>query len=271
MSNGVTSMNKREILNDIQELVPPGSGEPRDPEVLKQLTSLTGKLISTYDNGGELNEHPFRAVEAHAIRLYEEDVRERLQGRTVLVTGGEGFIGSELINTVADYSPRKIVSVDMADQRTDNHPTERQFYRNDISDLDSLARIFEAERPEVVFHLAAEREPARAEEQIRETVHSNIMGTENVLRLCEEYGVERCVYSSSGKAARYHTPDIYAGSKKLTEWQLAQAAATGDADYSAVRFTHVMENSIVHREILEKIHCGIVSFHSPDRYAAGTK
>jgi hypothetical protein len=92
------------------------------------------------------------------------------------------------------------------------------------------------------------------------------MGTENVLRLCEEYGVERCVYSSSGKAARYHTPDVYAGSKKLTEWQLAQAAATGDADYSAVRFTHVIENSIVHREIFKKILRGIVSFHSPDRY-----
>jgi hypothetical protein len=167
---GVISMRKREILNDMQELVPPGSGEPRDPEVLERLASLTGELINTYDNDGELNEHPFRAVEARTIHLYEEDARERLQGRMVLATGGEGFIGSELINAVANYSPRKIVSVDIADQRTDN-PTERQFYRIDISDLDSLARIFEAERPEVVFHLAAERDPARAEEQIKETVH----------------------------------------------------------------------------------------------------
>jgi NAD(P)-dependent dehydrogenase (short-subunit alcohol dehydrogenase family) len=213
----------------------------------------------------ELNGHPFGDVANRTIFRYDDQVREQLQGRTVLVTGGEGYIGSELISAAADFAPKRIVSVDVAGQRSHNF-TERQFYRSDIADLDSLARIFKAERPDVVFHLAAEREPARAEQQIRETIHSNIAGTDNVLQLCEEFRVRHCVYSSSGKAARYHTPDVYAGSKKITEWQLAQAAATGEVGYSAVRFTHVMENSIVHREMLEKIDRGLVSFHSPDRY-----
>jgi hypothetical protein len=256
---------KEVLFDEIKDLVPAGSTEPHDSEVIARLTALTGRLISSYEHTGELDRHPFSDVADRTIHLYEDEVREQLQGSTVLVTGGEGYIGSRLISIAADFTPRRIVSVDIAGRRSDN-PTERQLYRSDIADLDSLARIFAAERPDVVFHLAAEREPARAERQIRETIHSNIAGTDNVLQLCEEYRVKHCVYSSSGKAARYHTPDVYAGSKKITEWQLSQAAATGDVDYSAVRFTHVMENSIVHREMLEKMDRGIISFHSPDRY-----
>jgi NAD(P)-dependent dehydrogenase (short-subunit alcohol dehydrogenase family) len=256
---------KEDLFEEIKELVPAGSGEPHGPDVLGRLTELTGQLISVYENAGDLDRHPFGDVANRTIRLYADEVREQLQGRTVLVTGGEGYIGSALISTAADFAPKRIVSVDVADRRPDNS-AERQFYRSDIADLDSLARIFKAEQPDVVFHLAAEREPARAEQQIRETIHSNIAGTDNVLQLCEAFRVRHCVYSSSGKAARYHTPDVYAGSKKITEWQLARAAATGEVHYSAVRFTHVMENSIVQREMLEKIDRGLVSFHSPDRY-----
>ncbi|MEV7004678.1 NAD-dependent epimerase/dehydratase family protein [Streptomyces sp. NPDC093982] len=256
---------KEDLFDEIKDLVPAGSIEPRDPEVLARLTALTGQLISTYEYAGELDRHPFSDVADRTIHLYEGEVGEQLRESTVLVTGGEGYIGSKLITVAADFAPRRIVSVDIAGRRSDN-PTERHLYRSDIADLDSLASIFAAERPDIVFHLAAEREPARAERQIRETIHSNIAGTDNVLQLCEEYRVKHCVYSSSGKAARYHTPDIYAGSKKITEWQLNQAAATGEVDYSAVRFTHVMENSIVHREMLDKIDRGIISFHSPDRY-----
>jgi len=256
---------RQALFEDIKGLVPAGSGAPRDPDVLRRLTELTGQLIDAYESTGDLERHPFADVADRTLRLHRDKVREKLQARTILVTGGEGFIGSELISAMADFYPRKMVSVDMAGRRPGNGPA-RKFYKTDIADLDSLARIFQTERPGIVFHLAAEREPARAEQHARETIHSNIAGTENVLKLCEEFGVEHCVYSSSGKAARYHTPDIYAGSKKITEWQLAHAAATGRVDYSAVRFTHVMENSIVHREMMQKIDRGLVSFHSPDRY-----
>jgi hypothetical protein len=258
-------MSKETIPTEIQAMVPLGSGEPYDPAVLDRLTFLTGELIKAYEDAGLLNEHPFNTVKNRTIHLNKNEVRQQLQGRTILVTGGEGYVGSQLIAAAAKYSPRKIISVDISDRRVDSH-TERQFYRRNIANSEDMATIFKLEKPEVVFHLAAEREPARAEAQIKESVLSNILGTENILRQCEEYGVEHCIYSSSGKAARYHTPDVYAGSKKLTEWQLAQVAATGEADYGIVRFTHILENSIVYREMIEKIDRGIVSFHSPDRY-----
>jgi FlaA1/EpsC-like NDP-sugar epimerase len=62
-----------------------------------------------------------------------------------------------------------------------------------------------------------------------------------VIQLCETYGVQQCIFSSTGKASRYFTNDVYAGSKKLAEWLFAQAAQQGRVKYGMVRFTHIIE------------------------------
>ncbi len=80
-------------------------------------------------------------------------------------------------------------------------------------------------------------------------------------------GVQQCIFSSTGKAARYFTTEVYAASKKISEWQFAQAAQKGDVTYGMVRFTHMLENSSVCQQIDNKIQQGkIVNVHAPHRY-----
>jgi hypothetical protein len=87
-----------------------------------------------------------------------------------------------------------------------------------------------------------------------------------VIELCERYNIQQCIFSSTGKASRYFTSDVYAGSKKIAEWQFSQAAQKSKVKYGMVRFTHIIENSIVSNKIDQGIQHGIVKLHSPDLY-----
>jgi nucleoside-diphosphate-sugar epimerase len=141
------------------------------------------------------------------------------------------------------------------------------FYAADIRNFEALKHIFEVEKPEIVFHLAAQRQPGLAEIKIRETVTTSLLGCKHIIQLCEEYGVEHCIFSSTGKASRYFTTEVYAASKKFAEWQFAKAAQEGDVIYGMVRFTHILENSLFCEEMSNKVQQGkTVNVHAPHRY-----
>ncbi|NJL22517.1 MAG: polysaccharide biosynthesis protein [Leptolyngbyaceae cyanobacterium SM1_3_5] len=144
------------------------------------------------------------------------------------------------------------------------------YHAADIRNLSELNRIFETEKPQIVFHLAAQRLPWLAEREIRETVTSNIFGSQNVIELCDRHQVEHCIYSSTGKASRYFTTEVYAASKKMSEWQFAQAAQSSQTTYSMVRFTHMLNNSSFCEYFDDKIQQNkIVKVHAPHRYIVG--
>ncbi|MES1022399.1 polysaccharide biosynthesis protein [Gloeocapsa sp. BRSZ] len=266
--------SKSEIIRCIQELVPLGSPEPQDSQVLATLTELTSDLIQAYQTEGQLQEDPFTDVWKRTIHLHESAVRCRVQGKVVLVTGGEGCVGSELVKKLVEFGARQVVSVDKARCANlyDQKPLKVQkqaiaLYAADVRNYHALKYIFETEKPDIVFHLAAQRLPGLAEVQIRETVTTAIYGTQHIIQLCEEYGVQQCIFSSTGKAARYFTAEVYAASKKLCEWQLAQAAQKGNVTYGMVRFTHMLNNSSVCQQISDKIQQGkIINIHAPHRY-----
>ena len=141
------------------------------------------------------------------------------------------------------------------------------FYAADIRNFEALKHIFEVEKPDIVFHLAAQRQPGLAEIKIRETVTTSLLGCKHIIQLCEEYGVENCIFSSTGKTSRYFTTEVYAASKKFAEWQFAQAAQEGDVTYGMVRFTHMLENSLFCEQMSKKVEQGkTVNVHAPHRY-----
>ncbi|OKH24323.1 epimerase [Chroogloeocystis siderophila 5.2 s.c.1] len=270
----VRATSKSEIIRCIQELVPLGSPEPQDSQVLATLTKLTSDLIQAYQAEGQLQEDPFTDVWGRTIHLYESAVSSQVRGKVVLVTGGEGCVGSALVKKLIALGARQVVSVDKLRCASlyDHTPIKVQkqaiaLYAADVRNYHALKYIFETEKPDIVFHLAAQRLPGLAEVQIRETVTTALCGTHHIIRLCEEYGVQQCIFSSTGKAARYFTAEVYAASKKLCEWQLAQAAQTGNVTYSMVRFTHMLNNSSVCQQISDKIQQGkIINIHAPHRY-----
>jgi nucleoside-diphosphate-sugar epimerase len=265
---------KAEVIKHLQELVPPGSPEPSAPEVLAKLRTLTVELIEAYKAEGQLADDPFSDVRDRTIHLYTSEVSEKLKGKVALVTGAEGCVGSDLVEKLIELGAKHVVSVDNArcGYSLDPKPTaEKQEsvtrYAADVRNYEALNYIFNVEKPELVFHLAAQRQPGLAEKKVRETISTSLLGTENIIKLCEKYGVEQCVFSSTGKASRYFTAEVYAASKKVAEWQLAQAVQQGKVTYSMVRFTHTLDNSLVSQQIDEKIKVGpVINVHAPHRY-----
>ncbi len=258
----------------MQQLVPPGAPVPTDTNTLQQLATLTQDLIRAYQAAGRLAEDPFYDAWTRPLTLHEPEVRIQVAGKTVLVTGGEGCVGTHLIQKLGELGAARIVSVDhvRCGQAQDSPRQEGTvlFYSADIRDFSALEAIFSAERPHLVFHLAAQRQPGLAESQVWETITSNVFGTQNVIALCEVWAVEQCIFSSTGKASRYVTAEVYAASKKMAEWLFAQAVQRGSVRYGMVRFTHMLENSLMDVQITAKVKEGVlVNVHAPDRYIAG--
>lgn len=273
-SEAFESASKAEIIDRIQQLVPPGSPEPQDPEILAALQTLTAQLIRAYQADGQLESEPFNDVRDRTIYLYASAVKSKIRGKTILITGGEGCVGSFLIEKLLELGATKIISADKArcQNPEENLPIFNieglvTFYATDIRNFQALKHIFEVEKPAIVFHLAAQRSPGLAEIQIRETVTTSLLGTQNVIQLCEEYAAENCVFSSTGKTSRYFTTEVYAASKKFAEWQFAKAAQEGNATYGMVRFTHMLENSLFCEQMSKKAQQGMtVNVHAPHRY-----
>lgn len=267
----------KSIVQSMQSLVPPGSAAPQDAQTLVQLQQLTQELTQAYQAAGQLQEDPFYEARTRQLYLYEADVRSQLTNKVVLVTGGEGCVGSHLIQRLLSLGVARIVSVDYARcgaqsafRSIQEHQPTVVLYAADIRDYDTQRQIFAAEKPDIVFHLAAQRLPGLAEKRIRETITTNIFGTQNMIRLCEEYGVQQCVFSSTGKASRYYTAEVYAATKKVAEWLFATAAQRRRVRYGMVRFTHMLDNSSMCQQIDDKIQqCKPINLHAPNRFILG--
>lgn len=153
----------------------------------------------------------------------------QLQSKTVLVTGGAGFIGSNLVDKLVGIG----VKVICVDNESAEH-NEKFYWNNDarnypvdINDTHSLSWIFSHEKPNIVFHLAAEA-------RIQPTVNSpqlacstNFVGTCNVLQASRENGVEKVIYSSTSSAyGRKNTPPLTEDMQKdcLTPYSVSKTA-----------------------------------------------
>lgn len=258
--------SQEQIIAQMQQVVPPGTGEPTDPAILGQLTQLTAELIEAYRRDGQLQSEPFSDVPPRRIAQHDGPARKVLSNATVVVTGGEGCTGARLIQYLTALNPGRLISLDIQDSNA--RPAGVEFAQVDLRDVAALDRFMQQTRPQIVLHLAAEYLPWRAEKDVRNALGCNIVATTNVIAACERFGVERCVLSSTGKTSRYFTGEVYAASKKFNEWQFARAAADSRGTlYCMARFTHLLENSSLRQQIRQKVASGgPVNVHAPGRY-----
>ena len=236
-----------EIIAAMRAAVPPGQ-EQLDDASVRQLRDLTRTLVAA--KAGAEDEHArFVAIGHRGLCLPEERLNDWLRGATVVVTGGTGCIGSVLMAQIAERCPARLVSLSRG--VTGERPgIEGAEYRNaDVRDRAAVAAVMEEVKPDVVFHVAAQRSPALAETEVHRTVTTNVLGTRNVVETAAEAGVPQVVCASTGKALRPYSPDMYTASKRAAEWVISRAAAIGGTRYSAARFTHVVDNSIVYQRL----------------------
>ena len=176
---------------------------------------------------------------------------ERLGGASVLVTGGTGCIGSTLMAQLARLRPGRLVGVSRGVTTGWPRQAAAEYLVGDVRDRTRMDEIIAQVRPDVIFHLAAQRSPALAEVDVHATVTTNVLGARTVLTAAAAAGVPQVVCASTGKALRPYSPEIYTASKRAAEWMATTAAASGELLVSAARFTHVIDNSIFYERLLD--------------------
>jgi len=170
-----------------------------------------------------------------------DEVGRLLAGRRVLVTGGGGSIGSEIVRQVSMFEPAALLVLDHdetllhdAMALVDGKATA---VLADVRNSDALERVFERHAPEIVFHAAALKHVPVLEDHPSEAIHTNMQGTMNLLNAASRWGVERLVFISTDKAVR---PSSVMGASKWLGEQLVLGRAPAGARYSAVRFGNVL-------------------------------
>lgn len=158
------------------------------------------------------------------IKISMDEIVENFNGKTVMVTGAAGSIGSELCRQLASFGPRKLVLFDNGEtpMHTLRLELEERFPHLDfvpvIGDVRQAPRldfVFRTYRPQVVFHAAAYKHVPLMEENPCEAVRVNVAGSRNVADKCIEYDVEKMVMISTDKAV--NPTNIMGCTKRLAE------------------------------------------------------
>jgi FlaA1/EpsC-like NDP-sugar epimerase len=181
-----------------------------------------------------------------------EAIYSYLAGKTVLVTGAGGSIGSELCRQIARAAPQRIVLVDQAESALYDIERElvdeRRFAAGvpvlaDVGDRNRMRQVFERYRPAVVFHAAAYKHVPLMEANPLESVRNNVLGTRVVADVAIEFGTERFVLISTDKALNPHS--VYGQSKTLCEWIVGSHGERDDVPtrFVAVRFGNVLNST----------------------------
>ncbi len=249
------------IISAMRAAVPAGRPAIGERERAK-LQALTRALKAAMPGAAD-EVRRFEDIRGRSVRVDDAEADSWLAGKTVLVTGGTGCIGSVLLGQIASHQPARLVSVSRG--QTDRWPRQdaAEYLTADVGGRAGLAAIFSSVRPDLVFHVAAQRDPGLAEREVRQTVITNVLGTSNVIEACAEFGVAQLVAASTGKALRPYSREVYTAGKRAAEWLLARAAARNDMLVSASRFTHVVNNSIVRDKLLRWAADGVVRLHDP--------
>ena len=158
------------------------------------------------------------------IVMNTEKIMNGLYGKTILITGAAGSIGSEIVRQLARFSVIHLVLVDQAETPSFflNNELEKEFsdllFTSVIADVTNyimMENVFKEFRPEIVFHAAAYKHVSMMEDNPREAIRVNAGGTKTVADLAIRYGVEKFIMISSDKAV--NPANIMGASKRLCE------------------------------------------------------
>ena len=181
------------------------------------------------------------------IKINDQKVLDYYTGKTVLVTGGGGSIGSEICRQIATCAPGKLVIVDNYENNAYDIQQELLRAYGDrlslvveiasVRDVPRLEDIFRRHRPHVVFHAAAHKHVPLMEHSAYQAVKNNVLGTRNTADVAEKFGVEKFILISTDKAV--NPTNVMGASKRICE-MIVQSRTESATSFAAVRFGNVL-------------------------------
>ncbi|TYS63963.1 polysaccharide biosynthesis protein [Bacillus infantis] len=203
---------------------------------------------------GNVSVNQFRDVQVEdllgrePVQLDSESISQKLTGKTIMVTGAGGSIGSEICRQVIKFQPKKIVlvghgenSIYLIDMELRNLKIENLEIRPVIADIQDRARIFEVmqeHQPDVVYHAAAHKHVPLMEYNPKEAVKNNVIGTKNVAEAADTFGVGTFVLVSSDKAV--NPTNVMGSTKRIAEMVIQALDEQSKTKFVAVRFGNVL-------------------------------
>ena len=197
---------------------------------------------------------PLREVEISDLLAREEKSLDLAQmgyitGKRVLVTGGGGSIGSELVRQLLPAKPKQIVLFDIYENTTyelfhdivqpaKEQGTDIRVFIGSITHLPAIEKVFDLYEPQVVFHAAAHKHVPLMERNAREAIENNVFGTLNVVRLAHQHGCTHFVQISTDKAV--NPANVMGATKRMDEMIVQYYAANSKTVFTAVRFGNVL-------------------------------
>ena len=181
------------------------------------------------------------------IQINTEEVLGYVSGKTVLVTGGGGSIGSELCRQIAAHNPQKLIILDIYENNAYDIQQElvRKYPKLDLIVLIASVRnknrmnqIFETYRPDIVYHAAAHKHVPLMEDSPNEAVKNNVMGTYRTALAADKYGTEKFVLISTDKAV--NPTNVMGASKRICEMIIQMMNQKSKTNFVAVRFGNVL-------------------------------
>ena len=258
---GLEDVEKVVEKNDVSKIIisMPSVEQSKISSILKELNKLKDISVKILPNVDNLIEEGNLSTQLRNIKLEDllgreeikintKEVFDFIQDKIVFVTGGGGSIGSELINQIAKYNPKKIINIEINENASYLMELElkRKYpyldYKTEIAsvrDLDKLDMLFNKYKPEILFHAAAHKHVPLMENNPEEAIKNNIFGTKNVAECCLKYKLESVVLISTDKAV--NPTNVMGATKRVCE-MIFQKYSEKDSNtkFMAVRFGNVL-------------------------------
>lgn len=187
--------------------------------------------------------------------LDARQIERFLRGKTILVTGAAGSIGSELVRQCLRFQPRKLLMLDQSEfglyslreelndpRRTAlTIPTELDFILMDLTSGRDVSLLLERERPQIIFHAAAYKHVPILEENPFAAVYNNVEGTAHIAQAAHEHHVDKFVLISTDKAVR--PTGVMGATKRICELYIQNLNLRSKTEFVSVRFGNVLGSS----------------------------
>lgn len=243
-------------IDEIYIAMPAAS--PSDRKTILETCQRTGKQMKILPGiyqlaNGEVSVTKLRKVQIEdllgrePVQVNLSEIMGYVEGKTVLVTGGGGSIGSELCRQLADHEVGRLIIFDMYENNAYeiqqelkwNHPElDLVVLIGSVRNTNRLNSVFKTYQPDIVYHAAAHKHVPLMEDSPNEAIKNNVIGTYKTARTAIRYKVKRFVLISTDKAV--NPTNIMGASKRLCEMVVQMCDRKSDTKFMAVRFGNVL-------------------------------